>query len=117
MKFLVDAQLPRLLAIRLNELGHEARHTLGLAKGNQTSDREIISIADRESAVVVTKDADFVNSHVLIGKPARLLLVSTGNITNPKLLELFETHLRRIVAAMDTSNFVEITETGLVLHD
>jgi len=28
MKFIVDAQLPRLLAIRLNELGHDARHTL-----------------------------------------------------------------------------------------
>jgi predicted nuclease of predicted toxin-antitoxin system len=117
MKFLVDAQLPRLLAIRLNELGHEARHTLGLSKGNQTPDREISNLAERDSAVVITKDADFVNSHILSGKPAKLLLVSTGNITNRNLLALFEIHLKSIVAAMDTSNFVEITASGLVLHD
>jgi predicted nuclease of predicted toxin-antitoxin system len=117
MKFLVDAQLPRLLAIRLNELGHEARHTLGLSKGNQTPDREISSLADRDSAVVITKDVDFVDSHVLTGKPARLLLVSTGNINNQKLLALFEAHLNSIVTALEASNFVEITASGLVLHD
>lgn len=36
MKFLVDAQLPRLLAIRLNELGHSSLHTLELPTGNRT---------------------------------------------------------------------------------
>jgi hypothetical protein len=44
-------------------------------------------------------------------------LVSTGNITNPKLLGLFGIHMGSIVAAMNASNFVEITETGLVIHD
>lgn len=117
MKFIIDAQLPRLLAIHLNELGHEARHTLSLSKGNLTSDREITALADADSAVVITKDADFVDSHILTGKPAKLLLVSTGNITNPKLLGLFEVQIGSIVAAMNASNFVEITETGLVIHD
>lgn len=36
MKFVVDAQLLRLLAIRLRELGHEATHTLDLDSGNLT---------------------------------------------------------------------------------
>ena len=117
MKFLVDAQLPRLLAIRLNELGHEARHTLGLAKGNQTSDREITRLADKDSAVVITKDVDFVSSHLLNGKPSSLLLVSTGNISNSKLLGLFEVHINSIASVLSTSTFVELTEAGLVLHD
>jgi predicted nuclease of predicted toxin-antitoxin system len=37
---------------------------------------------------VVTKDADFRNSHLLSGSPRRLLIVTTGNITNDALLEL-----------------------------
>lgn len=38
MKFLVDAQLPRRLAGRLREAGHEAIHTLDLPLGNRTTD-------------------------------------------------------------------------------
>jgi uncharacterized protein with PIN domain len=56
MKFLVDAQLPHLLAIRIRELGHSARHTLDLCGGNRTPDADIAALADREDEVVVTKD-------------------------------------------------------------
>ena len=65
MKFLVDAQLPRLLAIRINELGHSARHTLDLATGNHAPDVDIAAIADREDEVVITKDADFIDCTVI----------------------------------------------------
>jgi hypothetical protein len=46
MKFIVDAQLPRLLAIRLRELGHEATHTLDLDAGNRTQDNTIANLAE-----------------------------------------------------------------------
>jgi predicted nuclease of predicted toxin-antitoxin system len=117
MKFLVDAQLPRLLAVRLNELGQNARHTLDLPAGNRTTDRAITEWADLQAAVVITKDADFLNSHLLAGQPARLLLVATGNIPNRNLIGLFEIHLVRILAALQSSAFVELSHTGLTLHD
>ena len=116
MKFLVDAQLPRLLAIRLIELGHPARHTLDLEKGNLTPDHAITQLADSEQFVVVTKDADFITSHILHGKPQKLLLISTGNITNPDLLALVTTHIQSIVCALTTSAFVELTAEGLAIH-
>ncbi len=47
MKFIVDAQLPRRLARELDAAGHEPVHTLNLAKGNRTPDREITSIHGR----------------------------------------------------------------------
>jgi predicted nuclease of predicted toxin-antitoxin system len=116
MKFLVDAQLPRLLAIRLNELGHSARHTLDLAAGNRTTDQDISALADKDGSIVITKDADFLQSHLLHGHPLRLLLVSTGNIPNRRLLGLFEAHIDRIAASLSQASFVEITQTGLIIH-
>lgn len=67
MKFLVDAQLPRLLAVRLNELGQQATHTLDLPDGNSTKDRAIAELANTIDAVVITKDADFLNAHLIHG--------------------------------------------------
>ena len=56
MRFLVDAQLPRRMALRLLDSGHEALHTLDLPLGNRTSDNEIIQLAESENRIVVTKD-------------------------------------------------------------
>lgn len=117
MKFLVDAQLPRLLAIRLKELGHSALHTLELASANRTPDNEIASTADQEQAVVITKDADFLDSHLISGCPSKLLLVSTGNISNRELLRLFEIHIVLIASSLEQSDFVELNQLGLVIHD
>jgi predicted nuclease of predicted toxin-antitoxin system len=116
MKFLVDAQLPRRLAIRLQEAGHDAIHTLDLPEGNRTSDHEIVVTARNEKRVVITKDADFVNSFVLSQEPEKLLLISTGNISNTELEALLVPNIPAIVAAFDLCNFVELTRTSLVLH-
>ena len=108
---------PACWLVRLNELCQSARHTLDLSAGNRTSDRTIAELADLDEAVVISKDADFLNSHLLRRKPAKLLLVSTGNIPNPNLLAMFETHLDQIVAALRDSAFVELTRTGLIIHE
>ena len=82
MKFLVDAQLPRRFTHWLREAGHDALHTLDLSDRNRTADAEINAFSAREDRIVVTKDADFVNTHLLHGRPTRLLVISTGNIAN-----------------------------------
>lgn len=89
MKFLVDAQLPRRLTLHLREAGHDALHMLDLPAGNRTPDADIIAAATRDDRIVVTKDADFVESFVLLHAPPKLLLISTGNIRNSDLEALF----------------------------
>lgn len=116
MKFLIDAQLPRRLARRLQESGHDALHTLDLPQGNRTSDRKVNSIALREDRVVITKDVDFVNSFLLLGQPGKLLLISTGNITNSDLETLLVPKIPAIVAALQAHSYVELTRTALVVH-
>lgn len=117
MKFLVDAQLPRILAVRLSERGHAAQHTLDLADGNRTPDGCVADIADEYGAVVISKDLDFLNSHLLIGSPVKLLIVTTGNISNRKLLALFEVHLDLIINALSQSDLVELSQHGLILRN
>lgn len=116
MKFLVDAQLPARLARFLCSSGHDAVHTSELAEGNRTTDVRIADLADDQDRVVVTKDRDFRDGHLLTGSPRRLLVVTTGNITNAALLSLFETHLAAIVAGLDEADFVELGPDSLVVH-
>ncbi|MGH9104684.1 MAG: DUF5615 family PIN-like protein [Acidimicrobiales bacterium] len=117
MKFLVDAQLPAKLVSLLATAGHEAVHTSQLREGNRTTDTALTALADEEDRVLVTKDRDFRNSHLLRRSPGRLLVVATGNIGNKDLLSLFADNLDTIVAALREATFVELAPSGLVIHD
>jgi predicted nuclease of predicted toxin-antitoxin system len=117
VKFLVDAQLPARLARRLDKRGHDAVHTSELPNGNRTTDTAIAELADAEDRVVVTKDRDFRDSHLLGGTPRRLLVVTTGNITNDALLALADEHLDAIVRALEEVGFVELRSTHLIVHE
>ena len=116
MKFLVDAQLPRRLAIQLRRAGHEAIHTLDLPLGNQTLDVVINELSVAEQYVVVTKDSGFVESFVLHGKPWKLLLVSTGNIRNSDLERLFQFSVERMIVGFGTVDFIELSSSKLIFH-
>ena len=116
MRFLVDAQLPRRLIYLLREGGHDALHTLDLPLQNRTPDEVVNEISLAEERVVVTKDADFVNTHLLQGKPYKLLLVSTGNTGNDELLRRFEQNLGKIVEAFQAHTFVELGRSHLTVH-
>jgi predicted nuclease of predicted toxin-antitoxin system len=116
MKFIVDAQLPRNLARELTVAGHDAVHTLDLTRGNRTPDREISSIAAAEARVVVTKDQDFVTQFHLRGAPPKLLLVSTGNISNDALSRLVAMNLAALVAALVQHDFVELSASAITIH-
>ena len=116
MKFLVDAQLPRRFALLLNKHGHDALHTLNLPDANRTTDQEIMRFADLEQRAVITKDADFVHSFHLDGHPKKLLLISTGNISNVDLDALIISNLTAVVNAFQFGAFVEMTRTILIVH-
>lgn len=108
MKFLIDAQLPPSLAGLLVNAGHEAIHTRELPAGNVTRDGALNEISLRERCVVVSKDTDFFYSHVLQGRPWKLVLVRTGNLSAAMLKGLFLKHLEAIVAALQTHTLVEL---------
>jgi len=116
MKFLVDAQLPRRLAAELEQQGFQATHTLDLPAGNRTTDQDLIALSISEQSIVVTKDSDFVESFLLKREPWKLLLVSTGNITNDELMRLFQLNIRQLADSFQKFDFIELNRTSLVCH-
>jgi predicted nuclease of predicted toxin-antitoxin system len=115
VKFLIDAQLPGRLAEFLIQAGHDAVHTSELPDGNRSADRQIAQRADSDGRIVITKDGDFRDGHLLARSPRQLLVVATGNITNDALLELFELHLDAVAAALDQADLVELSQDTLTL--
>jgi predicted nuclease of predicted toxin-antitoxin system len=113
VKFLVDAHLPRRLCAILVQHGHDATHTLDLQTGNKTKDPIINQVSVFEQRVVVSKDSDFFYSHVLQGRPWKLLLIKTGNISSQGICVLLERHLPTIEAALQTHTLVEIDRSSV----
>ncbi len=102
----------------LTAAGCDAAHTLDLPDGNRTTDEQVNDLADREQRAVITKDADFVDAHVLRGRPAKLLLISTGNISNRDLevLVLVVPLIQDIVREFGSHSFLELGPAGLIVR-
>ncbi len=116
MKFLVDAHLPPGRCSLLAEAGHTALHTSTLPAGNDTPDEEINRLSLAGQWVVISKDTDFYYSHLLHGKPWKLLLVRTGNIGTADLKYLIRDHLPAIVAVLASSSLVELDRSRVSVH-
>ncbi len=100
----------------MRSAGLDTIHTLDLPEANRTKDSVINEFSLEERRVLVTKDADFVQSFMLQGRPYKLLLVSTGNISNHELLGLFHRHLRPIAELFERCWFLELTREFVVIH-
>lgn len=115
--FLVDQQLPKVLANYLTEHGHDARHIKDYPGGPTMSDPDVAVQADVEGRFVVTKDEDFRISHLLGKPPARLLHVTCGNISTRDLLAIFDQHLPEFEVAITAYTYLEINRLGVIIHD
>ena len=111
MKFLVDAQLPRRLALWLQQRGHDVIHTLDLAQQNRIPDPFLLARANQDGRVLVTKDTDFEITHELGQGPPKLLLITTGNIHNNELLSLFFRHEETLFRLLAQHEFIELSRS------
>lgn len=116
MKFLIDAQLPYRLRHWLEASDFDAVHTADLPEQNLTSDLFIADFADNEKRVVISKDSDFLKLRILQGKPQRLLMITTGNIVNKELLDLFERNFSIVMKLFDSFDVVEMNNNFVIGH-
>lgn len=116
MKFIIDAQLPKSLSDFLVSKGLDSIHTLDLPEKNKTKDGYIAKLANKEERVVITKDADFLESFIVKSEPEKLIIVKTGNINNRHLVKLFEDNLGFLLEMISKSNLIEINRTEIIVH-
>jgi predicted nuclease of predicted toxin-antitoxin system len=116
MKFLIDAQLPRRMVGWFAAAGCDVSHTLDMPQRNRTPDKDITEFATQDERVLITKDGDFVDSHLLLSQPAKLLLVTTGNISNRALEHLIVPLIPRLAADFQNHSFLELGQSGVIIR-
>ena len=113
MKFIIDAQLPYGLKLFLNENGHDALHIDDMINKERTLDSEIIKLSIKEERIVITKDNDFLNSHIINKKPKKLLLIVSGNIRNREFYSLFKNNYKTIINLFESNDLIELDVDGI----
>jgi len=86
VRFLIDAQLPPLLAALLVDRGYEAAHVYDRG-GASATDSAIWTIALDEDWVIVTKDQDFAQRVGSSAEGPAVVWVRLGNCGNADLLD------------------------------
>lgn len=89
MKFLCDVHISYKLVNHLNQLGHETVHVNQILDKWFTKDSEIAEYANENDFIIVSKDSDFRDSFFIKRKPARLIKINLGNISNSELILIF----------------------------
>jgi len=85
VKFLVDINLPPRLCLWLREHGHEANHLCDL-NALTMADKRVWQFAATRQEIIVSKDVDFYERALVLGKPPQVLHISVGNCSNDDLL-------------------------------
>lgn len=114
MKFLVDAHLPKRLARFLRERGFDALHTLDLPAGNDTDDLDINEFSLAEQRILISKDSDFHDRYLHKQEPFKLLYLTTGNIKNKDLIELFDRNFLLIIHSPQNGSVVELNRKAVI---
>ncbi len=65
--------------------------------------------------MLISKDLDFIESLLISDKPYKLIYLTTGNITNKALLELFSHNIDKIVEMIAKNRLIEVTEESIVI--
>ena len=112
MKIWLDAQLPPALCEWLEaEFGVEAEavRSLGL---RDAEDLAIFEAAREAGAVVMSKDADFVDLLRLHGPPPQVLWVTSGNTTNREMRRLLTATLPEAIRLLESGEPLVEVSTG-----
>jgi len=105
MRFVIDAQLPPGLAVRLGELGFVAEHVnrIGLGAG---SDIAIWEYTKQNSAILITKDEDFVALAKRERSGPQVVWIRVGNIGNEALWRAISTAFSEILESLEAGERV-----------
>lgn len=89
--------------------------SLDLPAKNKTDDDVINTISMAENRIVISKDADFYDRFFAKLEPYKLLFLTTGNIRNNDLIDIFENNLSQIIEELNSANVIRLSRTNLTI--
>ncbi len=105
----IDAQMSPMIAAWISAyfpVKALAVRDIGL---RDAEDREIFLEARKQSAIVMTKDSDFVTLQNELGSPPKIIWITCGNTSNARLKEILTATLSNAMELIDASeDLVEI---------
>jgi predicted nuclease of predicted toxin-antitoxin system len=103
VKFVVDNQLPSVLAEYLRKRGFDCRHVLDVGLGDAL-DSDICRYAELEERIIISKDEDFFFLAKQRETKIRVIWVRLGNCRTPALLAAFERSWPRIESCLQAGD-------------
>ncbi|WP_333156796.1 DUF5615 family PIN-like protein [Microcoleus sp. B9-D4] len=64
----------------------------------------------------MTKDRDFLDSFMIKQQPYKLLILTTGNINNNQLIDLFMNNLPQLAELFQEHSLIEMNRDTIVVH-
>jgi len=115
MRVLCDVHIPYRLVNCLRELGVDSTHVNRILGGSTSKDAAIAEFVDAHDMLLITKDSDFRDSHLVSGTPERILRLTLGNLTNSELISLVEARWTAIAQlCVAESCYMELSRDGLI---
>ena len=109
MTIRVDAQLSPAIAewisVNFSAPAAVALRDLGL---RDATDRDIFFAARRASAILMTKDSDFLRLLDELGSPPKIIWLTCGNTSNARLRQILTKNLPRALSLLQSERLVEI---------
>ena len=65
---------------------------------------------------MISKDIDFFNRYVFQQEPYKLLYLTTGNINNAALLQLFEDNWATLEFLLTENNVIEMNQESILIR-
>lgn len=117
MKILCDVHIAMKIAKFLSSKGVQTEHVNQILDKWNTKDYKIIQYADKNDFVILTKDKDFKNSHLITKTPKKLIKINLGNHSTNQSIKIFENILAQLNDLFDNNQFcfVEINSDDFVV--
>ena len=84
----------------------ETVHVNDILDGDSTKDNEIAKFVDNNDYILMSKDADFQNSHFLNKSPKKLIKINLGNISTKLLIDILDKNFDFICTYFSDDSFL-----------
>lgn len=115
MKLLCDVHISYKVVNFLAKYADEVIHINNILDKWYTTDKAICEYADEHDFIVISKDKDFKNSHLIHSSPRKLLLIALGNLSSDHIINTLGRALKIIKEKNKQPSFyVELSGDALL---